>query len=118
MAEQKPDSQQAIAETTSKTRLLDKLQQACDRNDINETAKTLLELARFTWPDTPPMSIGALAKNVAEGKEALLEMDRCLYSGQTDQWNGQKICSLFGKGFSSVEKTYEQTPALKPLYPQ
>jgi len=118
VTEQKPASEQPTADTGSKTHLLDKLQQACDRNDINETAKILLELARFTWPDTPPMSIGALAKNVSEGKEALLEMDRCLYSGQTDNWNGQKICNLFGKGFSSVEKTHEQAPALKPLYPQ
>lgn len=113
-----PAHKEALADTPSKTDLLDNLQQACDRNDINETAKTLLELARLTWPDTPPMSIGALARNVSEGKEALLEMDRCLYSGQTENWNGQKICELFGKGFQAVEKTQGQAPALKPLYPQ
>ena len=116
--EKQPVTEESMTESASKTHLLDKLQQACNRNDINEAAKALLELARITWPDKPPMSIGALANNVSEGKDALLEMDRCLYSGQTDNWNGKKICSLFARGFRPVKKTHEQAPALKPLYPQ
>jgi len=116
--EAQPAPEVPAADTASSKELLDRLHQACDRNDINETAKALLELARLTWPDTPPMSIGALANNVTEGKEALLEMDRCLYSGQTDSWDGNKICQLFGTGFGYSKKTDAKAPVLKPLYPQ
>jgi hypothetical protein len=113
-----PAAKEPTTDTASKKQLLDRLHQACDGNDINETAKALLDLARLTWPDTPPMSIGALANNVSEGKAALLDMDRCLYSGQTDNWNGEQICNLFGKGFGYNKTTDAQKPVLKPLYPQ
>ena len=116
---EKTASEKAGLDTTKEKLLLTDLKQACDNNDIKRSAKTLLELARIRWPDNPPMSIGALAKNVSEGKDALLEMDRCLYSGQTENWNGQVICKLFKHGFSSSNtSSAEEEPALKPLYPQ
>jgi hypothetical protein len=111
-------SASSVSDSANKKHILESLNQACNNNDAQQAAKSLLELARLTWPENPPMSIGALANYVSEGKQALLDMDRHLYSAGTTQWNSEQVCRLFKAGFTLASAEKKQQPALKPLYPQ
>lgn len=112
----------ASVRTTTKSvntkQLLDNFRQACQQNKAADAARALLEIARLTWPDNPPRSIGALADYVETGREELRDLDRYLYSGSKEGWNGQSICTIFNNGFEKKPEQQHTETALHPLYPE
>ncbi len=110
---------QAVSrETINSKQLLQDLRDACEHNNAQQAARTLLQMAQQTWPENPPRSIGALAESFDTGRHALQELDRYLYSGSREKWNGQEICELFKRGFKVKADDKSAKPVLRPLYPE
>ncbi|MGD2119947.1 MAG: BatD family protein [Chromatiales bacterium] len=98
--------------------LLEDFRSACRENDAPAAARALLALARRQWPDNPPRSLGMLASRLESGREALLELDRFLYSDSKQSWDGAEICRQFEHGMYRGKQTSSQVePVLRPLYP-
>ena len=113
-----PLKQSVSANTSAIKPLLSDLQKACDQHQAKQAADILLQLSRLHWPDSPPMSLGALSERVPQAKNDLQELDRYLYADNPEPWNGSAICSLFADGIPADETTKEKSGLLKPLYPK
>ncbi len=94
------------------------LHQACQSGNAHDIAAALLKLGKAVWPDDPPMSLGKLAERVAEGGEAIRQLDRQLYGNGGGHWQSEVICQKFRNGFSvkTAKTTTADTP-VTALYP-
>ena len=92
--------------------------EACRRNDPRAAHNSLLKWAGIYWPDNPPRGLSDLAERVDDEsqREALLELNRVLYRGKHETWNGAKLSQL---DIKSSKKSVDSsaTQVLPPLYP-
>lgn len=94
------------------------LLRACDNNDKHAAAKYLLQWAQLTWPDATINNLGALAARVANGKEAILALERSLYASDAQQWDGQALKEQIMQGMQlAKDQAPAQQEGLAPLYP-
>lgn len=107
----------AVVMTDNQRQLLKAFTRACEQHDASAAAGILLDLAKLTWPDNPPRSIGALATRVSRDAELLRELDQYLYAGTSQQWQGAELCAAFAEGLPVAQQAETAREALKPLYP-
>ncbi len=116
---QEPVQKAGKAPGVDRGQALKALEQATSANDPVAASRALLELAKATWPENPPASLGALAERVANGSEALAELDAALYKPGASAWDGQALWQVFGKGLKARTASCDEAEdALPPLYPR
>ncbi len=94
---------------------------ACEANDAEDAARTLLDWAAEAWADHPPRSLGAMASRVYQGAVLIRELDRSLYASEVGKWEGKRLWEALrgGLGEDAVTRdTKRNTPDLPPLYPK
>jgi len=112
----------SIADTKTKENIsnrksLNKIQQACKRNDPKLTQKALLDWAKHYWQDKNINNLNALKENSDEAFRIKLdELNHCLYGSSESQWDGE----IFLKSFESQSFEKKQIKVVKgklePLY--
>lgn len=84
---------------------------ACRANDPHLARRNLLEWAAAHWPDDPPTGLDDLARRLTDpqSREALAGLDRTLYRGQDQAWDGSTLAGIVtklpGRGSEEDEKT-------------
>lgn len=95
------------------------LQRACRQNDPQTAAQALLDWAELIWPQQPPANLTALARQLPHAREALLTLDRVLYSAPPNQWRGDVLWRAVKSGLKTDKTPVPaQQHHLPPLYPQ
>lgn len=74
-------------------------QAACRANDPSLARRSLLAWAAAHWSDDPPAGLDQLAQRLDEpqARKALSELDRLLYRGETQSWDGKVLAQLLIK---------------------
>lgn len=97
-----------------------RLKQACRQNDPVAARTALIEWADARWPGLEPRGLEVVAGMFdGEGTRTLiLQLDRHLYRGEADPWEGSALWSAVKKG-AARDAAGEQPKAgpLPPLYP-
>jgi len=97
------------------------VKKACEQNDPQATADALLALAADHWPDTPPRSLGTLAKRLDQGSVEILTLEHALYAATGTAWKGDALWQVLKHGFNNCgtakPKRYSRG-ILPPLYPE
>ena len=90
---------------------------ACRANDPHSARHALLELAAAYWPNDPPKGLDELAQRMPDAcdKEALVELDRALYGGNSQDWNGSALKATMEELPDAVSERRENSP-LPDLY--
>jgi len=92
---------------------------ACDANDPADAARHLLRWAAAERPDDPPRNLGALARDLAEESDAVMELDRALYAGGGSRWDGAALKRALAAGVARRDRNEPPDQAgLPPLYPR
>jgi hypothetical protein len=97
-----------------------RLHDACSRNDPQAAARALLDWSAAVWPDRPPRTLGALARQVARGGELIGELEDVLYNAQHRPWSGAPLWQALATGLQATPADNTATPppgAAPPLYP-
>ena len=92
------------------------IQRACRRDDAAAVNHALLKWAQLKWSDYPPRNLPELGHKLGgeELIEALQILDRAIYSGEVDSWDGGEH---LWKTFSSVGKLMVRKPNEKRWNP-
>jgi hypothetical protein len=94
------------------------LQQACNGNDPQTAARTLLQLAAAEWPADPPRNLGALARRLPAGAGPVRDLERVLYAAGHAGWRGDELWQVFSHGLpAGPMDSASAAPGLAPLYP-
>ncbi len=97
------------------------LQAACEQNRPQEAARALLAWAAVTWPEQPPCSLEVLAVRVQQGRQAIRELEACLYGATCSAWRGEVLWAALGSGLRlsrAGRKRHQRRPGrVPPLYP-
>ena len=95
-------------EKTSR-QLFGDIQRACQRDDATAVSHALLKWAQLKWRDYPPRNLPELGHKLDSEEliEALQILDRAIYSGELDSWDGGKH---LWKTFSSVRNSMVHRP--------
>ena len=90
---------------------------ACRANDAGQARRSLLEWAAAHWPDTPPAGLDELARRLDDPQliEALQALDRTLYRGDSQGWDGSVLAQRLGKLPKQKLSTGDRSP-LPDLY--
>ena len=69
---------------------------ACNASDPREARRALLGWAELAWPGSPPRDLIAVAARVRDERfgEAIMALDRALWSGRDADWNGRSMAAL------------------------
>jgi hypothetical protein len=91
---------------------------ACRSNDARAARRHLLAWAAAHWPDDPPRGLDALAQRLPDSRirEPLRELDRILYRGEIQSWDGNTLAQRLSKLPRLVPDPLDKTP-LPDLYP-
>jgi hypothetical protein len=107
-----PDSAEALAA----------VKKACRANDARSARQALLDWAAARWPETPPARFDTLAQRLSgDAAEALRELDRVLYAGARDAWDGAAAWRRLEPSLrrdSRAPARAAREAELPPLYPQ
>ena len=78
--------------SAARQRVLD----ACNASDPREARRALLGWAGLGWPESPPRDLIAVAARVRDERfgEAIMALDRALWSGRDAVWSGRSIAAL------------------------
>ena len=92
--------------------------EACDNNDKQAAASTLLHYARLSLNDNSIQSLGTLAHRLEKGRDIIQALDKSLYAPKASPWQGKALKSLLLAGLvpKRQQKTDNKT-SLPPLYP-
>jgi len=92
--------------------------EACQRNDPQAARTSILKWASIHWPENPPHGLSDLAERMDEQpqRQALLELNRVLYRGNRESWNGAELGRL-NIVFPKKLKSSSLSKVLPPLYP-
>jgi hypothetical protein len=108
--------------TPNTKKALERFRQACLNNDPKTARQTLLEWAAARWPMKPPQRLEMVGQCIGiESLEILQEMDRCIYAGAAQTWDGEAAWSRLSPLLTKREKQSRndtQAKILPPLYPQ
>ncbi|OIR06581.1 hypothetical protein GALL_111860 [mine drainage metagenome] len=111
---------QAVMSATSAPRMTEARQafwQACRDNDPQAARRQLLDWARTTWPQDPPIGLKSLAERLDETtmKPLLSQLDRACYTNEA--WQGAALLNL--KKLSNQQRPVTQKMSeLDSLYPK
>ncbi len=94
-----------------------RFQAACRANDPSQARRNLLVWAAAHWPDDPPAGLDQLAQRLGDphAREALNELDRLLYRGEDQTWNGKALAQALTRLPKPDRATGAKT-ALPDLY--
>ena len=69
---------------------------ACNASDPREARRALLGWAELAWPGPPPRDLIAVAARVRDERfgEAIMALDRALWSGRGAVWNGRSMATV------------------------
>lgn len=92
---------------------------ACEANDPQAAAKTLLNWAEAVWPEAPPRSLGALAVRITPAAlEPLKALEVRLYARGGDTWDGAPLWEALKDGLATADRRAGRAAeGLAPLYP-
>ena len=78
--------------SAARQRVLD----ACSASDPREARRALLGWAGRAWPGSPPRDLIVVAARVRDERfgEAIMALDRALWSGHDAVWNGRSMAAL------------------------
>ena len=78
--------------SAARRRVLD----ACNASDAREARLAVLSWAGLAWPGPPPRDLIAVAARVRDERfgEAIMALDRALWSGGDAVWNGRSMAAL------------------------
>jgi hypothetical protein len=110
---------EASEHNVSESALWRELQQALQGNQAKASAPLIISWAKARWPQAQLQSLQALAEFCQQEhlSDTLAELDRALYSGEEQAWQGERLLkALSEQRKTSAGKT--AAPALKPLYPR
>jgi len=98
---------------------LQALRAACLANQPEETAKALLGWGRTRWPKSPPRTLGAIADHSSdpELKKEIAELERHLYAGARNPWQGAKLWQHLETKPDAGDKSAKVKEPIAPLYP-
>ena len=111
---------QTPLQSRSISTVLSALQKACQNNQPHTAEKQLLNLVNASWQGANmPQSLGSLATTqVSQGRDAILELQRSLYSKNNSPWEGSSLWKAFSNGLQLSSPTITKHEGqLKPLYP-
>lgn len=116
-----PPSVTRAGNSAAVTRSRQSLRDACTNNDPLAAASALLQWAEASLPESPPRSLGALAARVAQGADAIRDLETVLYGADNQTWVGQALWDAFSEGLLKADKptgsTASPTEGAPPLYP-
>ncbi len=97
-----------------------RVRQACQDNDTQALKAALLEWARMRWPKEPPLSLGALARQVDDDGLAaeIARLNRFLYEANASEWQSERLQKHFAdylKHYAN-QKHMNDSDALEPLH--
>jgi len=98
VATAKTGATQAASVATNAAR--EQLHRACTENNPQAAAGALLELAKTTWRQHPPRSLGDLAARLDRGDTLVRELEAVLYAPGGHAWTGQPLWQAFSDGFA------------------
>ncbi|MGB5177369.1 MAG: BatD family protein [Gammaproteobacteria bacterium] len=94
------------------------VQQACQANNPAAAANALLQWAAASWPQDPPLNLGALMQRLSSGVNEIQILERALYSAAAEPWQGDALWRMFDQGLEMKHDTGAAARAgLSPLYP-
>lgn len=100
---------------------LSRIEQVFRANDAAKARQLLLQWAQARWVQDPPRRLDQMAARLgSEAAMVLDELDRCLYAGQPQHWNGAVAWDRLGPVMRRAHGQ-DATPGdqpLPPLYPQ
>lgn len=97
VATAKTGATQAASVATNAAR--ERLHRACTENNPQAAAGALLELAKTTWRQHPPRSLGDLAARLDRSDTLVRELEAVLYAPGGHAWTGQPLWQAFSDGF-------------------
>lgn len=113
-----PKSESVVRPIDSKKDVLKQLKKSCDENDAARSKALLLRWASLEWPQDPPVSLNALGRRChADVAQALTQLDRTLYAGTHDAWQGATLWDVFQAQSKDAKAQAKPSSALNPLYP-
>ena len=69
-----------------------RFEEACRTNRLRDAASALLSAAEAIWPEETPRTLGSLAARFeGEAARQVMLLDRALYAGEDQQWNGNAL---------------------------
>ena len=96
------------------------LRQACQQHDPQTVKRALLTWARKRWPDTPPLSLGALVIQLQPAPLAaeIAALDKLLYAPNPGNWQATGLLHAFNSYLKQADKHSQATSAsaLAPLH--
>jgi hypothetical protein len=95
------------------------LREACEANDPQGAARTLLRWAQAVWPEAPPRSLGALAIRITPAAvEPLKALELRLYARREGAWEGAPLWEALKDGLAPAgQRDVQVAGDLAPLYP-
>ena len=101
----------------ARQRMLD----ACVVSDPRAARRALLGWAGLVWPGSPPRDLIAVAAQVHDEpfREAIMALDRTLWSGRDAAWNGRALAALLPReiGPRTSPRRRAETDGLPSLHP-
>ena len=95
------------------------LQSACKMNDPQAAARALLDWAVTEWPGDVPRNLGAIAKRLGSGGEAIRALDQQLYAPAAMPWDGEAFWNILKQGLQHKTDAHSSAEGgLAPLYPE
>jgi hypothetical protein len=115
--DRQPDHEQDKKRGTDAVQARSRFQAACRSNDARQARSSLLEWAAAHWPDDPPTGLDELARRLEDPQlaETLQALDRTLYRGATQTWEGRALAQRLGK-LPKQDRTRVNTNPLPDLY--
>lgn len=93
-------------------------QQACAENDKHSARKYLLDWARATWPQDPPVGLKALSRRLDNpvSQQLIMQLDRACYVDE--DWQGSALRDALEQLNNGVNKAALVETKLPDLYPK
>ena len=99
---------------------LQQLKAACEANQTQQAAKSILQLAKLEWPTDTQLNLGAIARRVENGADEIRQLDQYLYAGKANNhWDGNVLWKTLEQGLTPKQASTPNTQQdIHDLYPQ
>jgi len=95
-----------------------KVKAACDGNNPQQAKDALIDWARMQWPESPPTSLGHIARRI-NGQLAteLVNLNNVLYKPNSVSWNSSALWHAVSEFVTQQQKQQpEKALAIEPLF--
>ncbi len=96
------------------------LLQACQNNDKQRAANSLLKYTQAYWHDDSLQNLGMIATKLKENSDVKIvkDLEQSLYSLESGNWQGEELGKLIENGLPQTQKiALQEKDDLTPLYP-